>query len=166
MASETDRDGAAVTLSPDEARQIAHYLSLLLSPAAATEPARASQEDRSGGAAARASLAARAKTVLRERQRRAEIFTPVLFGEIGWDMLLWLYVTEGEGERQTIGRLADHVGAPHTTALRWIGYLERERLIEKVPHPNDRRTFFVRLLDGGRERLESWLAATVQPGAG
>lgn len=160
MSSPKDRDlQDGVTLSADEARQIANFLSLLLGrekmPATPTE----------GGAqaAGRAMLIARAKAVLAERERRTELFSPVLFGEIGWEMLLWLYVTDDEGERQTIGRLANLVGAPHTTALRWIGYLEKERLIEKVPHPNDRRTVFVHLLKEGRDRLDRWFNELAEP---
>jgi len=160
MSSPKDRyfeDG--VTLSADDARQIAHFLSLLLEWAGHS----------TGGAqglqhlAGRATLIARARAVLAERERRAELFPPVIFGEIGWEMLLWLYVTDDEGERQTIGRLANLVRAPHTTALRWIGYLEKERLIEKVPHPNDRRTVFIHLLKEGRDRLDRWFSELAEP---
>jgi hypothetical protein len=160
MSSPKDRyfeDG--VTLSADDARQIAHFLSLLLEWAGHS----------TGGAqglphlAGRATLIARARAVLAERERRAELFPPVIFGEIGWEMLLWLYVTDDEGERQTIGRLANLVRAPHTTALRWIGYLEKERLIEKVPHPNDRRTVFIHLLKEARDRLDRWFSELAEP---
>jgi len=150
-----------VTLTADEARQIAHFLSLLLG-----RREFASGEEEEGerrDAAGRTRLIARAKAVLMERKRRERLFSPVLFGEIGWEMLLWLYVTEDQGERQTIGRLASLVGAPHTTAIRWIGYLEKEALIEKVPHPTDRRTVFVHLLDEGRIRLDRWFETLAKP---
>lgn len=162
MSSSKARDAEGiVTLTADDARQIAHFLSLLLG-----RPESASgQEDEGerGEDAGRARLVARAKAVLMERERRTRLFSPVLFGEIAWEMLLWLYVTEDQGERQTIGRLASLVGAPHTTALRWIGYLEKEALIEKVPHPNDRRTVFVRLLEEGRTRLDRWFDTLARP---
>jgi hypothetical protein len=161
MSSPKDRDSeSAVTLSADDARQIAHFLSLLLDRGLGTGKGERAEVPRSGE---RARLTARAKAVLAERERRTKLFSPILFGEIGWEMLLWLYVTDDEGERQTIGRLASLVGAPHTTALRWIGYLEKERLIEKVPHPNDRRTVFVHLLEEGRDRLDRWFSTLAEP---
>jgi len=149
----------AVTLSPDDARKIAHFLSLLLECAGHSTDRTEAQPQLAG----RATLIARARAVLAERERRTELFPPVIFGEIGWEMLLWLYVTDDEGERQTIGRLANLVRAPHTTALRWIGYLEKERLIEKVPHPNDRRTVFIHLLKEGRDRLDRWFSELAEP---
>ena len=69
-------------------------------------------------------------------------------------------ITPANGKRC---RLSKFVDAPHTTALRWIGYLEGEGFIEKVPHPNDRRTVFVRLLDRARDRLDQWLEMVAEP---
>jgi hypothetical protein len=151
----------AVALSRDDAREIARFLSLLLDGARVEPGWAAAGEGAPSGERQR--LTARAKAVLAERKRRVELFSTDLFGEIGWEMLLWLYVTDEEGERQTIGRLASLVGAPHTTALRWIGFLEKEGLIEKVPHPNDRRTVFVHLLRQGRDRLDRWFSRLAEP---
>jgi hypothetical protein len=150
-----------LTLSPDDARKIAHFLSLLLD--IGSSPGAAQSRERAAETPDRATLTARARAVLAERKRRTVLFPAVLFGEIAWEMLLWLYVTEDEGERQTIGRLANLVGAPHTTALRWIGYLEKEGLIERKPHPNDRRTVFVHLLNEGRNHLDRWFASLAEP---
>lgn len=164
-STKSDRDDSELRLSATEARQIARLLSLLLRGAASDLPELLDQmapEDISR-TEERAILVGRAKAVLLERKRRSRFFAPVLFGEIGWDMLLSLYVSDFSGERQAINRLINWVGAPHTTALRWIAYLEKEGLVERVPHPNDRRTIFVNLRADGRELLDRYFGTLADP---
>ena len=95
-----------IILSAAEARQIAQFLSLLLNGgrrglARASVPQTKPQTD-DASPERRAKLVARAKAVLVERKRRNQFFPLILFGEIGWEMLLWLYVTDHSGERQTL----------------------------------------------------------------
>lgn len=103
-----------------------------------------------------------ARDILANRRRRQDIFGRAMFGEPAWEMLLLLYVLES-GPRQTIGRLADLAGASRSTALRWIDYLDAQRLIRRDAHPTDRRAAFVELTDKGKEALELYLSDTLPP---
>lgn len=103
-------------------------------------------------------LLARARAVLHARRLRARHFSPVMFAEPAWDMLLFLYVCDLSEGRQTIGQLADLVETPLTTALRWMAYLEKEHLVARKDHPTDRRIVFVELTDKGRNAMDAFLA--------
>ena len=98
-----------------------------------------------------------AQSVFVHRKRRHRFFPRAMFGEPAWDMLLSLFITDVSGARQTVGRLTDVTETPPTSALRWIQYLEKERLVEREPHPTDRRILFIELTDKGRRSVEAWL---------
>lgn len=105
-------------------------------------------------------LTIRAREVLTLRQKRAELFGPTMFGEPAWEMLLHLYTMAGAA-RQSMSRLAQLSGSSKATALRWIDYMLDRGLISRQPHPTDLRTAFVELTDKGREKLEAYLADTI-----
>ena len=103
-------------------------------------------------------MLSRAKLVLQSRRIRERYFAPSIFGEPAWDILLVLYITDSAGGRQTLGRLGDWIKTPPTSVLRWVSYLEREKLVERQPHPTDRRITFLRLLEKGRKAMNAYLA--------
>ena len=109
--------------------------------------------------AQRESLVKRARTVFEARQLRSRFFSPSIFGEPAWDVLLVLYIADASDARQTVGKLAASIRLPPSTVLRWVGYLEKERLVERQPHPTDRRVTFIRLLEKGRASLEAYMTA-------
>lgn len=102
-------------------------------------------------------LAARARIILHSRRAREHYFKRAMFGEPAWDILLVLYVSDLSGGRQTISKLADWIETPLSTVIRWIGYLEKERLVERHPHPTDKRTVFIRMLPKGRQAMGDYL---------
>ena len=102
-------------------------------------------------------LLARAHEILSRRQRRLRHFGKAMFGEPAWEMLLALYV---EGARVPVTRLTELSGGTKATAIRWIEYLEKERLIKREPHPTDRRSLIVHLTDRGLATLEAYLSDT------
>jgi hypothetical protein len=104
-------------------------------------------------------LLARAKLVLSSRRARSLHFNPAIFGEPAWEILLVLYITDLSGGRQTLGKLTDWIETPATSVLRWVGYLEKEKFLERQPHPNDRRINFLKLLPKGREAMNAYLGA-------
>lgn len=104
-------------------------------------------------------LVKRARTIFEARQLRSRHFSPSIFGEPAWDVLLVLYIADASDARQTIGKLASWIRVPPSTVLRWVGYLEKERLVERQPHPTDRRVTFIRILDKGRSALEAYMRA-------
>lgn len=105
-------------------------------------------------------LQERALDILADRRRRCAIFHKAMFGEPAWDMLLLLY-SKHSGQRQTVNRLTEMSGASKTTALRWMDYLEAQRLICRSSHPTDRRMAFVELTVKGTEAIESYLSGTL-----
>jgi DNA-binding MarR family transcriptional regulator len=105
-----------------------------------------------------------ARGILHSRRRRSLMFNPSMFGEPAWDMLLILYASMTDGSRLSVGRLSSLAGAPPTTALRWLDYLEMERLVVRESNPDDRRSDFVDLTDKGRSVMEQYLSETSESG--
>ncbi|MES2902941.1 MAG: MarR family transcriptional regulator [Pseudomonadota bacterium] len=102
-------------------------------------------------------LVDRARSVVHTRRLRARHFGRAMFAEPAWDMLLRLYLADSAQERQTIGQLTEGIETALTTVLRWVGYLEKEELVERQDHPTDRRIVFIRLTNKGRTALEAYL---------
>lgn len=145
-----------VTLSEKDIRDAARLFRLLADPALvpngltefmAAAPATGDREV----------LASRARIVLNARRRREQFFNPIIFGEPAWDILLMLYASEQSSGRLTMSRLAEWVETPLTTVVRWVKFLEEEGLVRRQPHPTDRRTVFIELLEKGRGALDSYL---------
>jgi hypothetical protein len=70
-----------------------------------------------------------ARTVLAHRRLRATLLPADMFGEWGWDALLELFVADAEGRQLTGQMLADRLGCPPQTMLRWLRYLLAADLI-------------------------------------
>jgi DNA-binding MarR family transcriptional regulator len=103
-----------------------------------------------------------AHAMCRARLRRTAYVSRAMLGEPAWDMLLVLYINDFDGPRLSVGRLATLSGAPMTTALRWLDYLAKERLISRQPHPTDRRSELVELTDRARSALNQYLSETLE----
>lgn len=87
-----------------------------------------------------------------------------MFGEPTWDMLLRLYVCTKSDIRQTVSRLGDASGAPATTALRWICYLEAEEFVTRRLNALDKRVVFVEMTAKGFDAIEAYLADLLEQG--
>lgn len=150
QASRALEDGPRlVSLNQRDVEEAARLLTLI----AGANPADPQEQDQDDP------LRARARQIYRDRRRRFVHFGVEMFGEPAWDMLLILYLEEG-GQRQSQRRLAEVSGAPKSTAMRWIDYLDREGLVRVESHPTDKRRNFVALSDKGRQRLELFLSET------
>lgn len=104
------------------------------------------------------------EAILEDRRKRSLIFNPSMFGEPAWELLLNLFVLDWDGPRLTVGGLAEVAKIPMTTALRWLGYLEAQNLVQRREHPNDARTAFISLTDSGRAAMKNYLSRTLTPG--
>jgi len=90
----------------------------------------------------------------RERLLRREAFDQdFIVSDPSWDMLLDLCISEIEGRRISVTSLCLASGAPTSTALRWIGLLEHEGMIERQPDPSDRRRIFVRIAQPAFDKM-------------
>jgi DNA-binding MarR family transcriptional regulator len=151
-ADETEQP--AIILSERDAREAARLLSLLTEAVdKQTAPSVVGDEGISRG-----QFVLRARVVLNSRRLRFRYFKRSMFGEPAWEMLLCLYISEPTEGRQSISRLAELIETPLSTTVRWIDYLERERLVEREPHPTDKRVIFIRLAAKGRELLDAYLS--------
>jgi DNA-binding MarR family transcriptional regulator len=85
-----------------------------------------------------------ARALYRERRLRARHFPGSLFAEPTWDMLLDLYIADGERRQITVKSVCIAANVPTTTALRHLRWLQ-EGLVERLSHPRDARSTHVRL---------------------
>jgi DNA-binding MarR family transcriptional regulator len=66
--------------------------------------------------------------MIEARRRRMDFFSPALFGEPAWDMLLALY-SAPESLQLGIGDLTDFSSVSPSIARRWLRCLEAQRLV-------------------------------------
>lgn len=161
MAFVTNSSGrdCQISLSPSDAREVGRLLKLLL----CDEPHEFVAEITDGEVTSitrrsREHLVAKAKALIAERKRRSQFLSKSVFGEPAWDMLLALYVADFAGEELTVGKLINLTETPQTTALRWIDYLEKERLVVRQVDPDNRRVVLMQLLEKGQDVLDSYLS--------
>lgn len=145
-----------VTLTERDLRDAARLFRLLADPAVVANYL-SDHFSAPAGTKDRDTLISRARIVLGSRKLRERYFNSNMFGEPAWDILLMLYASEQSSGRLTMTRLAEWVDAPLTTVARWVKFLEEEQLVERQPHPTDRRTVFITLLAKGRTALDSYL---------
>jgi DNA-binding MarR family transcriptional regulator len=144
-AHENDGEPEGVILSPGDVRDAVRLLELLTTR-------RTGANDESS----RENLLSAARFSLDARQGRVEHFSPAMFGEPAWDLLLALYVTQADNPAPAVSNLAKTAGIAITTAFRWIDYLEEKRLIERKRSSDDGRALAVALSEDGRARLEGY----------
>ena len=103
-------------------------------------------------------LLATARAIYRSRRQRARAFQDAdLFGEPAWDILLDLFIAEGEAKPLSITAACIGSGVPSSTALRWLVLLEQRELVERRADPRDARRVFLRLTARGRAAMEETL---------
>lgn len=100
------------------------------------------------------------REVIKRRRARELCFPAGLFADPAWDILLDLTVARIERQDLSVTDVCVAAAVPQTTALRWIGTLEREGLIDRTPDPRDSRRVIVRLSGDGWERMERYLRVT------
>jgi DNA-binding MarR family transcriptional regulator len=109
-------------------------------------------------------LSSAAAEVYRMRRARDRIMPAGLMGEPAWDMLLALY--SEEPDNLTVSSLCYGSCVPATTALRWIGVLGEEGLVERSRHARDGRIMLVSLTADGRATVERSLKAMLREARG
>lgn len=103
------------------------------------------------------------RRIIRQRQQRGRFFPNDLFADPAWDMLLDLAAATAEHSRVPVTSLCHASGVPPTTALRWIGLLEKAGLVRKQQDSVDRRRAFVVLTDNGVASIARYFQA-IRPG--
>jgi DNA-binding MarR family transcriptional regulator len=103
-----------------------------------------------------AAQARRAQEILHARVRRRQYFSPRLFSDPAWDVLLELYVAELAQWKMSVSSLGVDAGIPPTTVLRWLEILQNEGLVKRAKDPLDGRRVFVTLTDDGCEAMAAY----------
>lgn len=101
-----------------------------------------------------------AKRVKAMRELRRQFFEECHFGEAAWDMLLALFIAQGEGYRLKVGDACNESGVAPTTALRWVDRLIETNLAIKKPHPTDSRVTFVDIHPDASRKMRDFLTQT------
>ena len=90
------------------------------------------------------------------RRDRRHFLPDELFSDPAWDMLLHLYCVDAQGGLVSVSSLCAASMVPQTSALRWIAELERRELIERGPHPTDRRSTVAKLTTNARSLMTAY----------
>jgi hypothetical protein len=108
-----------------------------------------------------------AKALYRARRQRERYFgqLAVAFAEPAWDIMLDLFIARREGRRVSVSSATIAADVPPTTALRWIAYLEENRILSREPDPTDRRRFWLCLEEAAHEQMVRYLSDCVVTGA-
>lgn len=108
------------------------------------------------GTGATEKLVEEARFLRDSRRRRGHYFPATIFGEIGWDLLISSYIADGR-EKLSTSRLTQLAGAPMTSVLRWLCFLEAEALVRGRTDPFDGRVKIIELTDKGRGAIDAYL---------
>lgn len=101
-----------------------------------------------------------ARKIYALRRKRAAIFgNPDLFGEPAWDIMLDLFIAQGEGKDVSVSSACIGSAAPSTTGLRWLGVLTEEGFVTRENDPEDNRRVLVRLTPAGLAAMERFFEA-------
>ena len=98
------------------------------------------------------------RQMIAQRRARARFFDGDLFADPAWDMLLDLTAARAEHARVSVTSLCIASGVPPTTALRWIGQMEKAGLFERVEDDTDRRRAFIQLSDRAADAMARYFA--------
>ena len=99
------------------------------------------------------------RKIIRARADRLKYLPVDLFADPAWDMLLDLYLGDILSKRISISSLCTASNVPATTALRWIGALGNEGLIDRGGDPCDARRSFISLSKSGLERMDAYFSS-------
>lgn len=102
-----------------------------------------------------------ARILLAHAKRRRRYIPGARFEDPQWLMMLELFIASEEGREVSISSLCSASGVPGTTALRQIRKMAAGSLIDRSPHPRDRRIWLVRLSRKARNQMIGYLASIV-----
>lgn len=100
----------------------------------------------------------------RQASRRRAVRKKILgadgaFSEPAWDMLIDLYIHEGEGKPVSTSSICIASGLPMSSALRLLQKLCETGAVTRTADPADGRRNFIRLAPEIRERLTEYFTA-------
>ena len=96
------------------------------------------------------------RAILKLRRNRDRFFDEGLFADPAWDILLELYAASLGQQRVSVTSLCVGAAVPATTALRWIGLIEKRGMIVRSADPFDNRRVFLSLSDKGFDAMSRY----------
>ncbi len=103
-----------------------------------------------------------AKRMLRARRRRERFIPLEVLGEPGWDILLYLLVSQAEGREVPLKSACHASGAPTSTAMRCLQRLRGHQLVAFDADPVDRRRTLLTLTEFGQASVRAALLSTCE----
>lgn len=106
------------------------------------------------------------KVYLARRDREKACFSPELFNDPAWDILLDLFIAHAQDKFISVSDTGLAAQVPATTALRWVWSLEKTGLVERLADKNDKRRSFVMLTASGQSytrRVLGTMSARMKP---
>lgn len=100
----------------------------------------------------------RIRQLIAMRRLRDRFFSPDLFADPAWDILLDLAASRIERKSVSVSSLCIAAAVPPTTALRWIRMMTEQGLLVRRADPADARRMFVDLSDSAFGQLCRWFA--------
>ncbi len=98
----------------------------------------------------------------RRERNRWFVKTSRCFSNPGWDIIADLASAGLAGRQVSVSSACLAAGVPQSTALRYVGVLEADGFVSRIPDPTDGRRFFLQLTERGWSRLHGyvrWLEA-------
>lgn len=84
-----------------------------------------------------------------------ETLFPELPADPAWKILVTLAQAPDGSPKTSITGIAHGADVPMATTIRYIAAMELQGVIERVPHPHDRRQVMIRLTREGQRRLDT-----------
>lgn len=100
----------------------------------------------------------RIRHLISMRRLRDRFFSPDLFADPAWDILLDLSASRLEGRSVSVSSLCIAAAVPPTTALRWIRMMTDQGLLERRADSADARRMFVDIADAAFDHVSGWFA--------
>jgi DNA-binding MarR family transcriptional regulator len=98
-----------------------------------------------------------AERIYRSRRDRERLFDNNIFADPAWDLLLDLFVRSERREQVSISSACHAASVPEATALRYLKVLTEKNYVERVSHPNDKRSTTLKMTVFGRSLMIEWL---------
>lgn len=95
--------------------------------------------------------------IYRARRDRERVFDDGIFADPAWDLLLDLFVRSERHEQVSISSACHAASVPEATALRYLKALTEKSYIERISHPNDKRSTTLKMTPLGRNLMLEWL---------
>ena len=102
------------------------------------------------------------RSIIFGRKKRLSIFPVSQVTEIGWLILLSIYMDNSRGKKSTIKSCYIGAGVAQTTALRHLLLLEEHGYIYRESSRHDRRLVYICLTDQAKMKIDSYLVWSIQ----